>query len=463
MMTASCSRKNVTHRLRATALLLFSWLIVADATAAGPGLEPAADQTATEKSLPTRLKNLDTRFGGRFKITGAISWPDADSIFEPVGTGTAYDGSVDLRVTNDTFFSEQTFLETHYEAILVGGDTRQKLSELEAVFPDLSDNLRRGARLDDDRRLMDLTDTLRDRDSYRLLQRLDRLNLGINSDWGSLRIGRQAITWGNGLIFNPMDLFNPFAPTEVDRDYKAGDDLISAQVYLPRASELQVLNVIRRNPDTGDVSANESSFAAKWHLAGGTTEYDLMAARHYEDYVFGAGSRGYLADAAWRIDATWTDLTDPGEGSPGGYLSLVANMDYSWVWWGKNFYGLGEFYYNGLGENDYEDAFDNKDLIERQARGELFVLGRYYFSSTVQVELHPLVQFYFTAINNIKDPSGILQPRATWDMTQNLQATLGANLYYGAPDTEFGGILIPGTTIRARPVDSLYLWLTYYF
>jgi hypothetical protein len=48
-------------------------------------------------------------------------------------------------------------------------------------------------------------------------------------------------------------------------------------------------------------------------------------------------------------------------------------------------------------------------------------------------------------------------------MTQNLQATLGANLYYGAPDTEFGGILIPGTTIRARPVDSLYLWLTYYF
>jgi hypothetical protein len=79
------------------------------------------------------------------------------------------------------------------------------------------------------------------------------------------------------------------------------------------------------------------------------------------------------------------------------------------------------------------------------------------------VELHPLVQFYFTAINNIKDPSGILQPRATWDMTQNLQATLGANLYYGAPDTEFGGILIPGTTIRARPVDSLYLWLTYYF
>ena len=409
------------------------------------------------------LGDLETRFGGRFKITGTVSWPDADSIFGPVDTGTYYDGSIDLRLTNETFFSDRLFLETHYEAILVGGDSRRNLKKLQQIFSLLSENLRLGARLDDDRRLMNLTDTLRDRDSYRLLHRLDRLNLGLTTNRGTLRLGRQAITWGNGLIFNPMDLFNPFAPTEVDRDYKAGDDLVSAQIYLPKASELQLLYVIRRNPETDDVSANESSFAAKWHIAGGTTEYDLMAARHYEDYVFGVGTRGYLADTAWRLDATWTDLSDPDSDSPDGYLSLVANMDYSWVWWGKNFYGLVEAYFNGLGENDYEDAFSNRDLGERLARGELFVVGRYYLSTTIQVEVHPLVQVYLTAINNIEDPSGILQPRATWDVSQNLQMTLGANLYYGAPDTEFGGIAIPGTTIRTRPADSLYLWLTYYF
>ena len=443
------------HQLKTFLLVLLSVLI-----AAHQGL---CAETGHESDLKSWLGNLDTRFGGRFKITGSVSWPDADSIFEPVGTGTYYDGSIDLRLTNETFFSDRLFLKTHYEAILVGGDTRRKLKELQSVFPLLSENLRLGTRLDDDRRLMNLTDTLRDRDSYRLLHRLDRLDLGLTTDWGTLRLGRQAITWGNGLIFNPMDLFNPFAPTEVDRDYKAGDDLVSVQIYLPQASELQLLYVIRRNPETDDVSANESSFAAKWHFSGGTTEYDFMAARHYEDYVFGLGTRGYLADTAWRLDATWTDLTDPGSDSPDGYLSLAANMDYSWVWWGKNFYGLVEAYFNGLGENDYEDAFSNKDLGERLARGELFVLGRYYLSTTIQIELHPLVQFYFTAINNMKDPSGILQPRAAWDVGQNLQMTLGANLYYGAPDTEFGGIAIPGTTIRTRPVDSLYLWLTYYF
>ena len=142
---------------------------------------------------------------------------------------------------------------------------------------------------------------------------------------------------------------------------------------------------------------------------------------------------------------------------------MVANMDYSWVWWNKNFYGLVEAYFNGLGENDIEKALFNRDIGERLARGELFVLGRYYLSATLQVELHPLLQFYLTGINNVKDPSGILQPRATWDISQNLQLTLGANLYYGAHGTEFGGITLPGTSIRTRPADSLYLWLTFYF
>lgn len=39
-------------------------------------------------------------------------------------------------------------------------------------------------------------------------------------------LGRQAVSWGNGMVYAPMDLFNPFAPTVVDQDHKAGDDLI---------------------------------------------------------------------------------------------------------------------------------------------------------------------------------------------------------------------------------------------
>jgi hypothetical protein len=66
-------------------------------------------------------------------------------------------------------------------------------------------------------------------------------------------------------------------------------------------------------------------------------------------------------------------------------------------------------------------------------------------------------------INNVSDPSGIIQPRATYDLSQNLQLTAGANIAYDASGTEFSGFEIPGTDVRIRPVNSVYAWLIYYF
>ena len=167
------------------------------------------------------------------KTAGFASRITDDTIFEPVGTGTYYDASANFRLTNETFFSDAVFTEIHYELLWVGGDSVRKQHELQAVFPNLPDDIfYLGTPLNDDRRLMDLTDTIKDEDSWFLIQRLDRLYLALLGEKGSLRIGRQAITWGNGFVFNPMDLFNPFPPTAIDRDYKVGDDMINAQYSL---------------------------------------------------------------------------------------------------------------------------------------------------------------------------------------------------------------------------------------
>jgi hypothetical protein len=131
--------------------------------------------------------------------------------------------------------------------------------------------------------------------------------------------------------------------------------------------------------------------------------------------------------------------------------------------WKKNFYGFIEYYFNGLGNDDPVDSLLDPNVVERLARGELFVLGRNYLSAHIQIELHPLVSIFLTSINNIEDPSGILQPYATWDITQSLQLTCGVNISYGAKGTEFGGFTLPGTDLRTRSPDSVYLWLTYYF
>jgi hypothetical protein len=189
------------------------------------------------------------------------------------------------------------------------------------------------------------------------------------------------------------------------------------------------------------------------------TEFDLMAAQHYGDQVLGAGAVGYLDDAAWRINATWT-FTD---GADSGYLSLVANVDYSWAWWGKNCYGWIEFYFNGLGRSDYKGAFQDRALMEHWARGDMFTLGRAYLDAEFKVELHPLFTAYCTLINNLHDSSGILQPRAVWNVSQNSQVTFGANLYFGGPGSEYGGFTPNGWTLRYVSPPSAYAWFTYFF
>jgi hypothetical protein len=417
---------------------------------------PSPSIQSDEKSF---WEDIDTRFGGRLRVTGRAFRVDDDTIFEPVGTGTYWGGSFDFRLINETFITDSVFTDVAYELIGAGGDLIRKTNQLKELFPNIPTNVFfPGAPLNDDRRLMDLTDTIVDEDSYFLVQRLDRLYVALMPQWGSIKIGRQAVTWGNGFIFNPFDLFNPFPPTAIDRDYKVGDDMINAQFSIPRLVDLQGLYVVRRNPNTNNVEFNQNSLAGKLHFAAGTTEFDIMGTRHFDDDVAGIGSTGYLGEAAWRIDGTWTFLDDDDD-----YLSLVANMDYSWVWFKKNVYGFIEYYFNGLGKDDYQQAVTDPAIAERLERGELFVLGQNYLSGHIQAELHPLFTVFFTAINNIEDPSGILQPYATWDITQNLQMTGGVNISYGAKGTEYGGFTLPGTDIRTKSPDNAYLWLIYYF
>jgi hypothetical protein len=410
---------------------------------------------ASEAGAPD--KQLSAEWGGHVRGRGSVSWADHESICRSVETGPYFNGSGEFRLKNGIFFEHWGYFETHYEAVLSGGDVWRTQKSLEQLYPTQFQVV--AGPPDDDLRVMDLTSIIDEDDDYILYHRLDRLSLTLQPEWGTVRIGRQVLTWGNGLLFNPMDLFNPFAPTDVERDYKVGDDMVTTQFGANRIGDLQFLYVPRRDPVDRDVAWDAASVAGKWHCSVGTTEFDLMGARHYRDYVAGFGSRGYIGDAAWRMDATWTFLNE----DEGDFLSVVANMDYSWVWWEKNLYGLIEFYYNGLGSDAYSEAYVDPDIRERLERGELFTLGRAYLAGEVQVELHPLFNAYLTVINNLADPSGILQPRAIWDMTQNVQVTFGGNIYYGATGTEYGGFEIPDTDLLMKPRDSAFLWLTYFF
>jgi hypothetical protein len=407
---------------------------------------------------------MEMDWGGHLRAIGTVSRVDGQPLFPYADSDPFLDGQVEWRLKNRLSMGSRWTVQTHYELVALGGDTFEYAAVLDGVIPvSLAPFLSFSEAINDDRRLFDLTHTLTETEHDLVYQRLDRLNLTYAPDWGTIRLGRQALTWGDGLVFNPMDLFNPFSPTAVQRDYKVGDDM--ALVQLPMGlSEMQLLYLPRRDPATGDLEEEDASYAVKYHTQTGPVEMDVMAARHYGDGIVGWGGSGYLGETAWRINTVYTLLDE--ESRQDNYFQIVANMDYAWMWGDRNVYGLVEFFYNGLGlTGSYGSIVNDVSLLERLSRGELFTIGRYTLAGQVQIEMHPLVQLHTTAIVNLSDPSGVLQPQLLWDVASDWQIIGGVQWHWGGQGSEYGGydITVDDTTVNVSPADRAYLWLTYYF
>jgi hypothetical protein len=56
----------------------------------GIGTSPAHAESADPEPW---YEGMDIDWGGHLRLRGSASWPDDDSFFGPVGTGTYYDGS----------------------------------------------------------------------------------------------------------------------------------------------------------------------------------------------------------------------------------------------------------------------------------------------------------------------------------------------------------------------------------
>ena len=406
--------------------------------------------------------NIETTFGGQIKFSATQSFYKKSSIRSEFKKSAWYDTDMNLRIKSSTFFSDNLSFNWHYIFSSSFGDTLETSDffKQSSYGTTVQQIFQRGFD-DDNTSLMDLSSKIKQGDDYFFSHRLDRLNLSFEGDFGKIIIGRQALTWGNGLVFNPMDVFNPFSPYDSDKDYKKGGDLAYFETFFKNGNELQLLYVPRRDLNGGSVKFSNSSIAAKYHIFADDMEFDFMAAKHYEDFMAGIGCVGILGSAAWRSDIIYTLAQGDMENDS---FSFVINIDYSWVWFNKNFYGFLEYHYSSLGiENDYSKIFTDHDLRTRASRGEIYGYAKNYLSTNLQIEINPLLNFNLLIITNLDDPSFRIQPLFTLSAAQNLEITLGSNISLGGRGDEYGQIQIPFSTKTLDSGSNIFFWATLFF
>ena len=364
--------------------------------------------------------DLNHEFGGHTKLRVVGQSFPSDSLFNDVVGDNTFDATADLRL-NLTSRAGRWRFDADYQLVGLSADT--------LPFTGLPN---------DDRRLFDLTHVISSGSNDALLHRLDRISFGYTTEKTVVRLGRQALSWGNGLFYAPMDLVNPFDPASIDTEYKSGDDMLYLQFLRDSGDDVQAAWVARRDPVTGDATDNEATIAAKYHGFVGTGEYDVLVAQSYGDTVIGIGAGRGFGGSVWSADlvVTRTDLDT--------YAQFVTNLSYSWVWSGKNMTGAVEYYFNGFGQGsgryDPVSLAANPDLLVRLERGELFALGRHYIAGSVTIELTPLWSLSPVLLTNVSDPSALLQLVTNYSLGDNLTLLGSINLPLGANGSEFGGI-----------------------
>jgi len=398
--------------------------------------------------------------GGNLKYFLSVTQYDADNLFAQQDRTTPLDQSLSLRLKAQKKWPSQWDFNIHYQAVTYYSDSVEVLRKTGIPLSYLV-----YGPPNDDARLFNLTDVASgnglDNGKSVLYHRLDRLSVGYTESNYVVRFGRQAVSWGNGLVFQPMDIFNPFSPTAIDKEYKSGDDMLYFQYLLASGNDVQSVLIPRRNVASGNLHADESSLALKYHNTRGATDMDVLAARHFADNLLGIGFASDWQGAVLRGDAV--NVWNPG----GPTLSGVISINYSWVWNHYNVSGYLEYYHNGYGisNEDYSPIALNKksELLTRLLRGEIFTLRKNYLAGGMSVEFTPRWIFSPLLISNIDDGSWLTQWLATFDWQQNLTLLLGANIPMGGHGTEFGGIPTGSAGVYSGGGRSAYAQLAYYF
>ncbi len=266
--------------------------------------------------------------------------------------------------------------------------------------------------------------------SYR--HELDRALVALHPGWGEVTLGRQAIGLGRGVLFGAVDVFSPFSPLEVDREWRRGVDSVRIERRVSDTSSVEVLGAFGESWD-------ESAILGRARGYVGNVDGELIIGKRAEDVMYAGTMSTTVADAEVHLELA---MFDTPEAQPEGGLfgnehlvgKAVLGASYTFDV-GDGLTLLGEYHYSGFGIEDMADAVSRlADPIfqERFLRGDMQILGQHAIAVQSSYPINDIWTGSLLILPSPVDGSGIAAPSLSCSCTQDISLLLSCFIPWGA-------------------------------
>lgn len=278
--------------------------------------------------------------------------------------------------------------------------------------------------------LFDLTNTVDVSDNSRLSVSVERAAVSFTTDQTVLKIGRQALTWGQGTVFNPGDFVAPAAGAS----FKPGVDMIYGQYLFDSGADIQAVYVPRPETVGGLISRDNSTLAVRGFTTIGMTDLTLTLAEDRGDKVAALGFSSALGDLGVKGEIVNWDLAS-GSAEPSWVLSALGFG--SLGDWSTTY--SAELFHNGFGGAPGDPL--SAELLKKMSTGHVYVTGRDYLALGGSINFGPAVSVAPSAMISLENQGAILGLSANIvlgdnaDLSISLSSPTGAGLNLGLPQS----------------------------
>jgi hypothetical protein len=258
----------------------------------------------------------------------------------------------------------------------------------------------------------------------------DRVYVDYTIENVQVKIGRQRVNWGIGLVWNPNDIFNAFSYIDFDYEERPGSDAVSLTWYKSATSSLDLVYKIDKNPLD---STFRHTAAARYLFNVQNYDLQFLTGLNNNDFVGGFGWSGAIGNVSFRGEMSVFVPVMQRDINRTTAFSATVEADYTFA---NSLYLHGAALFNSLGKLNSSEGM-NLFATQNDLSAKKLSYGKFEIFGQATYPVSPIFNVGLAAMLNPADLSAYISPNCTFSLADNLELALVSQVLVGKDGSEY--------------------------